>query len=127
MEEIETDCFRFRNGIGNSQKECELFEGESGKGGDESDVTSSAGGSLGRRRSVLDRGPIKRSVSALQMVEVSSNGVGEKSGSVFEKKSLKKGQRNGRLGTHRNTGECESVIIITGHYASVGNLNEGLA
>lgn len=70
------DCFRFRNGRGKSQKECGWLEGERGGGGDKGDVTSSIGGSLGRRRSVLDRGPIKRSVSELQMVEVSSNGVG---------------------------------------------------
>ena len=66
------DCFRFRNGRGNSQKECGWLEGERGKG----DVRSSVEGSLGRRRSVLDRGPTKRSVSVLQMVEVSSNGGG---------------------------------------------------
>ena len=95
MEEIETDCFRFRNGRGNSQNECEPLEGERGKGGDESDVTSSVEVSLGKRRSVLDRGPMKRSVSALQMVEVSSNGGGGKSGSVFGEKSLKEGQRDG--------------------------------
>ena len=76
MEEIETDCFRFRNGRGKSQKECEWLEGERGKDGDEGDIASSGGGSLGRGRSVLDRGPIKGSVSALQIVEVSSNGVG---------------------------------------------------
>lgn len=54
-------------------------------GEDKIDVTSSIGGSLGRRRSVLDRSPMKRSLSVLQMVEVSSNGVGQKSKSVFEK------------------------------------------
>ena len=90
MEEIETDCFRFRNGIGNSQKECGWLDGESGKGEDKGDVTSSTGGSLGRRRSVLDRGPNRISVSVLQMVEVSSNGAEQKSGSVFEKGKQKK-------------------------------------
>lgn len=85
MEETETDCFRFRNGRGNSQNECGGLEGERGMGEDKIDVTSSIGGSLGRRRSVLDRSPMKRSLSVLQMVEVSSNGVGQKSKSVFEK------------------------------------------
>jgi hypothetical protein len=68
------DCFRVRNdGKGKSQKECEGPEGERG---DKGDVRPSVGGSLGRRRSVLGRDPIRESVSVLQMVEVSSNWVG---------------------------------------------------
>jgi hypothetical protein len=130
MEEIETDCFRFRNdGRGNSQNECDgWLEGESGK--DKGDMTSPVVWSLGRRQSVLDRGPIETSVSILQIVEVSSNGVGQKSGSVFggkKKEGLKESQREGYLETDRNAGERERVIIITGHHANVGNLKGGSA
>lgn len=116
MEETETECFRVRSDGKGSPQGCDWVEGERGKG----DAAVSLLELLCRRRSVLDRGPMK-SVSALQIVEVSSNWVGytSGSGSVFEqgrvRKALKEKVRGRRTETHGNARESlSSQVVMSG-------------